>query len=69
MEGISFSPEFPKFINQKVLKIKHDGFYSNISLNFPSKSFGDWASAIWSGSQLKNINNRMKFILNLGFMV
>jgi hypothetical protein len=68
MEGISFSPELPKFINQKLLKIEDDHFYSNISLNFPSKSCGDWASAIWSGSQLKNINNRIKFILNLGFM-
>ena len=26
MEGISFSPEFPKFINQELLKIEHDNF-------------------------------------------
>ena len=69
VEGISFSPEFPKFTNQKQLRIKKGHFYSIISPNFPSKSFGDWASAIWSGSQLKNINNSMKFILKLGFMV
>ena len=69
MEGISFSLEFPEFAKQKLLKIKQDDFYSSISLNFPSKSFGDWASAIYSGSQLKNINSRIKFILKLGFMV
>ncbi len=34
MEGVSLSPEFPEFINQKLFKIEHDDFYSTISLQF-----------------------------------